>query len=258
MIAPIHSKPSIDLWTVRFKPDPAARLRLFCCPAAGSGPATFREWPAALPAQVEVCMVQLPGRERRLREAPYRQLSMLVEDLGEALHPYLDLPFAFFGHSLGALISFELARYLTREHALQPVHLFVAGRRAPHLLDPDSPLHQLPDSALVAEVQRRYEGIPEVIRQDDDLMQLFLPILRADFAVIETYAYANEDPLECSITAYGGLQDSRTSLDSLSAWRDQTRGNFTMRLFPGGHFFVNSARSLVLEAFAEELSALAK
>lgn len=251
----MSSLPTCAPWIVCRKPNPAARLRLFCFPYAGGGASVFRTWANELPADIEVCAIQLPGRETRLREPPFTRMEPLVEQLANVLAPHLTRPFALFGYSLGALVSFELARLWRRRQAPVPVHLFVAARAAPQLLREESALHQLPDADLVAEVCRRYDGIPPAVRQEIELMKLLLPLLRADLAVMETYAYTIDEPFGCPLSAFGGLDDRAVTRDKLEAWRDQTRGTFTLRLLPGTHFFLNTARPLLLQVVSRSLSA---
>lgn len=231
-------------------------MRLFCFPYGGGGAAAYRLWSDGLPPDIEVCRIQLPGRENRLRERPLTRLSPLVQALVEILRPYQDMPFSFFGHSVGALISFELARQLRKRDGLSPAHLFVSAFRAPQIPRRDPPIHQLPDAEFVKEVRRRYDGIPGVVLQDMEMMQLMLPVLRADMTIYDTYVYANEPPLDCPISAFGGLQDYRVRQEDLAAWRDQTRSSFTLRMFPGNHFFLQSGRELLLQAVSQELARL--
>ncbi len=239
-------------WLACPKPNPQARLRLFCFPYAGGGASTFRTWADDLPADIEVCPVQLPGRENRVREQLFTQLLPLVETLASALRPSLNTPFAFFGHSMGALISFELARQLRRQGAPEPIHLFVSSRPAPQLPDLE-PIHQLPEAAFVTELWSRYNGLPEVLLHNSELMKLFLPVLQADFAIFETYVYTTEASLDCPISAFGGLQDSTVSQEDLLAWRHQTCKSFTLQMFSGDHFFLQDARTLLLQTVGEEL-----
>jgi medium-chain acyl-[acyl-carrier-protein] hydrolase len=242
-------------------PRPNARIRLFCFPYAGGGASIFRTWPAEFSQTVEACSVRFPGRESRIREAPFAQLAPLVEALAEVLLPYLDKPFAFFGHSMGALVGFELARLLRRRpvpaegRALSPARLFVSGRNAPHTPDGNPPLHALPEAEFLEEL-RRLNGIPGEAFSYPELIQLMLPTLRADFTVCETYAYSIEPPLDCPISAFGGLGDSRVSQDNLQAWRDQTSADFSLQMFPGDHFFLHTAQSLLLRTLNRELDAL--
>jgi medium-chain acyl-[acyl-carrier-protein] hydrolase len=168
------------------------------------------------------------------------------------LHPHLDRPFAFFGHSLGALVAFELSREIRRQHDLLPVHLFVSGCGAPQSLYPHPPIGMLPDTAFLEEL-RQLNGTPAEVLEHEELMQLLLPTLRADFTARETYAYADEPPLDCPISAFGGMQDGRVERDRLEAWRDQTSGPFSLHTFPGGHFFLHSSQSLLLQTLSHAL-----
>jgi medium-chain acyl-[acyl-carrier-protein] hydrolase len=242
----------LDSWITRRKPNPQARIRLFCYPNAGAGITIFRAWPDGLPADVEVCPVQLPGRGTRLMEPPFTQLSPLVQALAEALFPLLDKPFAFFGHSLGALVSFELARQLRRHYGVQPVRLFISADRAPQIPNRDPPVHSLPEGEFLLELNR-LKGTPREVLEDEELRQIMLPLLRADFAVYETYRYLTEPPLNCPISAFGGLQDERIIRGDLEAWRDQTCASFSLRMFPGDHFFLNTTQPALLQALAQEL-----
>jgi medium-chain acyl-[acyl-carrier-protein] hydrolase len=207
-----------------------------------------------VPPGVEVCAVQPPGREGRLREAPFRRIEPLLEALLPALAPKLDRPFAVYGHSMGAVVAFELVRALRRASAGAPRHLFVSGHVAPQLPEPGPPLHPLSDAAFVAEIRNRYDGIPEAILRDPEYLQLFLPTMRADLELIETYDYRPEAPLACPLVAYGGREDPRTSEADLDAWRTQTAGPFALRMFPGGHFFVQSARPALVEDVTRRLA----
>ena len=240
-------------WLICFKPSAQARLRLFCLPYAGGGTVIYRPWTPDLPETIELWCIRLPGRESFRTEPPFTRLVALIEALMPVILPYLDRPFAFFGHSMGALIGFELMHQLRRRHDLVPVHLFVSGHRAPQLPDLSSPLHHLPASELLTQL-RRLNGTPEAVLQDTDLMQFFLPVLRADFAVCETYTYTARPPLTCPISAFGGLQDSRVSYAELAAWREQTSSAFSHRMLPGDHFFLHSAQALLLRALAQDLA----
>lgn len=214
----------------------------------------FHGWSKGFPPSVQVCPVQLPGRENRLMEAPFTRLSLLVQKLSQVLVHLMDVPYAFFGHSMGGLISFELIRELRRQQRPLPAHYFVSGNRAPQLANRTTPLHQLPEPLFVKEVVRRYNGIPAAVLQSEELTKIFVPVLKADVELIETYAYTGEEPLDCPITAFGGLQDSQVSQDELAAWRDQTHGAFTFRMFPGDHFYLNEARETLLRAISLELT----
>lgn len=229
---------------VRPRPTPDAELRLFCFPYAGGGASIFRTWPDGLPEQVEVCAVQLPGREARIGEPAYRRMSPLVADLAEAITPYLDRPFAFFGHSMGALVAFELARELRRTSRPEPVRLSLAAFRAPQLPNPNIRIHHLPDE--VFKVVLRGEGVPEEVLGNDELMAALLPTLRADFEVCDSYEYAEQSPLACPVSIFGGLEDLRVAPDSLEGWRAHTDATSSLSTYAGSHFFLHSAQEELL------------
>jgi medium-chain acyl-[acyl-carrier-protein] hydrolase len=249
--AATRSKPS---WILRPRPRPEARLRLFCFPYAGSGATVFRAWPQALPDEIECCAVQPPGRESRLAEPACRSVSALAERAAEGLLPYLDRPFALFGHSLGALVCFELARLLRHEHGLLPAHLFVSACRAPQRPDPHPALHGLPDARFVEEVQRRYDAIPVAVAGHAELLELLLPTIKADFEAFETYRYASAAPLECPVSSFGGAADPWATREELADWREQTESFFRMKLYPGGHFYLQAAEAELLSELAADLT----
>jgi surfactin synthase thioesterase subunit len=241
-------------WILRPRPRPEARLRLFCFPYAGGGASAFRGWPAALPAEIETLAVQPPGREGRFREAAHRSLPELVAATAEGLAPFLDVPFAFFGHSLGALVGFELARLL-RRRGLGPQRLLVSACRAPQRPDPHPPLRGLADADFVREVRRRYDAIPEEIAANAEMLDLLLPTLRADFESFETYDYAALPPLACPISCFGGTGDHFATQAELQDWRAQTAGAFQLRLYDGGHFFAQQHEAALLADVAADLCA---
>ena len=220
--------------------NPDARLRLFCFPYAGGAASVFRPWAEQAPQEIEVAAIQLPGRENRWREPARTSLRELIDPLRDSILPHLSIPFAFFGHSLGALVAFELARLLRRQNDPRPIHLFVSGRRAPQLPPPRPPVHGLPDAELV-DFLRRLNGIPADILRNEEVMTLFLPVIRADLAVNETYSYTVEETLECPIWAFGGLEDSEVNRETLEAWDAQTAASSSVRMFPGDHFFLHSS-----------------
>lgn len=245
---------SYNSWVICPKPNPLATLRLFCFPYAGGSSFIFRRWSESLPSFVEVCAIELPGRGKQIQLPPFNKIQPLVDAIATIIYPYLDKPFAFFGHSMGGLVSFELARLLRKRYGLLPVNLFISGRRAPHIPDTDAPIHHLPELDFIEEL-RHLNGTPKEVLENVELMQLFLPILRADFAVLETYTYTSESSLECPITVFGGLQDSAVSCDVLQAWQEQTRADFNLHMFPGDHFFLNSSQSVLLKTLAQYLTA---
>ncbi|HXR64805.1 MAG TPA: alpha/beta fold hydrolase [Ktedonobacteraceae bacterium] len=247
------SNPAKTRWLQYWQRSPKARIRLFCFPYAGGSASIFRTWHQHLPQEVEVCPVQLPGREGRLSDRPFSDLHLLIDELVIALSPFLDMPYAFFGHSMGALVSFELTRYLqrVRSHPL-PAHLFVSGRRAPQIPGSDPPTSSRSDADFIEEL-RRLKGTPELVLQNKELLTLLLPILRADFQLCETYTYRDDDPLRCSITAFGGLYDTEVPSPMIAAWREQTSLAFKHRFFDGDHFFLHKEQKALLTAIAQDI-----
>jgi len=228
------------------------RLRLFCFPYAGASATVFYHWPRGLPPGVEVWAVQLPGRGARFRERPFCRLEELLDDLLPALLPGLRQPFVFFGHSMGALLAFETTRRLRRLGAALPVRLLVSARPAPALPPARAPIHQLADQEFLEEL-RFIGGTPEEAMDNPELMKLVLPSVRADFALVETYAYQDEPPLTTPITACGGVEDKRVPRDLLDGWRVETVGEFTLELFPGGHFYLNTDKQALLARLGQIL-----
>lgn len=245
-----------NAWVRRFNARPHAKARLFCFSYAGAGASVFRLWPTGLPAELEVCAVQLPGRETRLQERAFTHLPDIVSALVVAMRAEFDRPFAFFGHSMGAVVATELARTLQAGAGPVPEHLIVSGRRAPHLADTDAPIHCLPDAAFVAELNRRYGGIPQEVLQHQELLDLLLPCLRADLTALETFQPPAGPGLSMPISAFGGSEDPRASRAQLEAWRHATHGIFRSRVFPGDHFFLNSRRADVLADLSITLAPL--
>ena len=230
-------------------------MRLFCLPFAGGGASTYRLWPAALPSWLEVCPVQLPGREERYGEPAYTSVIGLSRAVARELAPYLDKPFALFGHSMGALLAFETARALRQAGARAPAALLASAYPAPQDAVARTPIHQLPDAAFIEEM-RKMEGTPEAVLANAELMAFMLPVLRADFQACDTYVFAAEPPLDLPLAVYGGAEDREVDRAALEAWRETTRGAFSLHLLPGGHFFVQTHRDLLLADIAERLAAL--
>lgn len=175
--------------------------------------------------------------------------------IAQAIIGYEDLPMVFFGHSMGAIIAFELARYLRKERNVNVVHLFVSGRRAPQIAPDELMTHNLPEPEFL-ETLRTLNGTPKEVFEHPELLELMIPLLRADFAVCQTYDYAHEPPLDCPITAFGGLNDGDVTRAQLEAWRKQTASSFSLRMLPGDHFFINSAQPLLFELMSQDLARL--
>jgi medium-chain acyl-[acyl-carrier-protein] hydrolase len=238
---------------VPLAPNPGAAVRLFCFPYAGGHATAFRSWPHLLPSCVDVYALQLPGRGFRIAEAPPERMADLVADVAQAILPHTDRPFAFFGHSLGALLGFEAVRWLRRHARPLPQHLFVSGRRAPQLPRDEPHVHGLDDEAFIARLHE-LNGTPAEILNDAELLELILPSLRADFKLSETYAYANEAPLACPITAFGGSADKESQSGRLDAWRHQTHQAFAAHLLRGNHFFIHTSERALLDILSHALA----
>jgi len=243
---------SVDRWVMRYRSRSGAFLRLFCFPYAGGGASLYRSWAAALPPEIDLCPIQLPGRETRLAEAPFERLAPLVAVLVEVVRTQCDLPFAFFGYSGGALIAFELSRELRRRRLPNPIHLSVAACRAPHVRGPASNVHRSTDAEFVEEL-RRLNDTPKDVLENQELIQLLLPTVRADWALNETYHFTEEEPLDCPITAVGGRRDTDISESDIHAWARHTRTTCLVRMLPGDHFFIHSGRDALLECLAHDL-----
>ncbi|MFF7802685.1 thioesterase II family protein [Streptomyces olivaceus] len=229
-----------------FGAPPTTVPRLFCFPSAGASAAAYAPWRTLVPQDVTVCPVQPPGRAERFREAPYDRCGPLVAHLASALSEQFTGTYALYGHSMGALVAFELAREIRRTGATPPVHLFVSGRAAPQLPDVRRPLRDLPAEELIGEVAGM-GGTPEAVLRERELMELLLPLLRADLSVNETYRYGPQPPLDIPLTVFGGHRDPRADRTELPAWEDLTRGPFRTRMFPGGHFFINDWSQEILK-----------
>jgi medium-chain acyl-[acyl-carrier-protein] hydrolase len=243
-----------DGWLHRPATRPNAIVNLFCFSHAGGTASTFRLWPAALPSWLEVWAVQLPGRGSRWQEPPIDTIPALVDALIPVLLPHLRRPCAFFGHSMGAVLASEVTRTVVKRGFLAPRHLFVSSRRPPHIPGSETDLHTLPDSEFIDEIDRRYGGVPGELLGSPDMLALLIPALRAEMAALETFQPTKGAPLPCPISAFGGAQDTEVPRSHLEAWRDQTDGSFRVRVFPGGHFYLNSQPDALLGDIAETLT----
>jgi medium-chain acyl-[acyl-carrier-protein] hydrolase len=242
-------------WFLRFTRGDAPAMRLFCFPYAGGGASMFRGWRDALPAGADVWAAQLPGRENRIAEDPARRMGPLIDALYDAITPHLDVPFAFYGHSMGALVAYELTRRLRAAGKPEPGHLFLAAFRAPQLPNPNIRIYHLPDEVLKTVL--RTEGTPQRVLDNDKLMRALLPVLRADIELCDTYEYHPEPPLRMPVTVFGGHQDVRVSRSDLEPWRSQAAGPFRLAMIPGSHFFLHGSPDLLLAELGRDLGAAA-
>jgi surfactin synthase thioesterase subunit len=239
-----------DLWVRPVDPFAGARLRLFCLPFAGGGTVQFRRFARSLPKDIQVCPVCLPGREDRRLERPYDRMEPLVAALVLALQPWLDRPYAIYGHSMGGLVAFELARAL---RARPPERIIVSGRGAPQLVQRAPALATLSDEDLVKGLVERYNAVPRAVLAEPELLAIFIPIFRADLAVLENYEHRPGPPLELPLTVVGGRSDFLVSEPELAAWREHTVGPFRQEMVEGDHFFIQNNPGPFLSLLAEEL-----
>jgi medium-chain acyl-[acyl-carrier-protein] hydrolase len=240
-------------WLPYRKARPKARLRLFCFPHAGAGASSFRGWAEALPRDIEVCALQYPGHETRFNDPLFSSVEELAGAIVEAINSELTGPFAFFGHSMGALVAYESARILRSRGGPQPRRVLVSGRGAPHLPLPMAPAHNLPEPELMAAL-RRYSNRADELLAHPDLLSVFLPILRADLAAAETYRPDSFDPLLMPLTCLGGLGDIDVPWYRLSAWASHTLGALRVWMFPGGHFYLHPPTQPLMDSITSELN----
>ncbi len=259
-MAPANQTASAGSWlTTRGRTDSdAASVRLFCLPHAGAGPSAYNVWRRFLPERIEVCPIQIPGREARLSEPSITDCTTLIEAITLALAGHLDRPYAIFGHSMGALLALDLAQSL-RLHGLRlPSHLFVSGRNATHVPVKHGSIHKMTDESFLAALATRYGGLPQEILDTPELLELYLPILRADLTLLETHQYQRLAPLNCPISAFSGKDDANVSNAGLEAWGEHTSAAFQTRWFDGGHFYLSGpSRTPLLDFIGSELLAAA-
>lgn len=228
---------------------------MFCFPHAGAGPAVFNSWADQFPPEIELCALRFPGRESRLDEPAFEDMAALLDALLPALRPFLDTPFAFFGHCSGSLIAFELARKLRAASDPLPITLVVSSCDAPGLRQVPEPIHALPPDKLVAQVAR-FGGVEPEVLEDPDLMELLEPVLRADFGLIERCTHASQDPLDVPIAVIGGLDDQFVGFGGLAGWRAETANRFSLHMVDAHHFVLDAAVPLVAGMLRDLLGAL--
>ena len=218
--------------------------------------APYRQWHKSLPNDVEVLAAQLPGRESKLRESPLRSVAAMVGALLPTVAAATDLPYAIFGHSMGAVLAFELTVALEATSGCpSPTHLFVSAHRAPYQPDPETPMHALPDVEFLDEMERRYGAIPAEVRNEPELLQLLLPTVRADLEAIETYKMGSGARVKCPVRVYGGESDQHPTVAELAEWRNVADAPVTVVPMPGGHFYLNEHAPLLIADLTSAWSA---
>lgn len=243
-------------WMIDGGAQPDAGLRLFCFPFAGGGASAYHRWLRIAPPGIQVCAVEYAGRGMRIREEPYLRLVPLVRDLADRMTPYLDRPFAFFGHSMGGLVAYELTRLLLERGADLPRHLFISATAAPGQPPTRRSLLTASDAEVLEEL-RDLGGTPRQLLDDRELMAMAVRTLRADYSVLGTYEFRRSAPLDVPITVFGGSADEVTPPARLRGWREHTAAGCRVRLFPGGHFFLHAVAEDLLATVADELAPVA-
>ncbi|WP_341739433.1 alpha/beta fold hydrolase [Microcoleus sp. CAWBG640] len=239
-------------WIKKSEFSTSAQTRLFCFPYAGGGASIYRTWESQLPSEIEVCPIQLPGRENRISEAPFTEFTALVETLAEVLKPFLDKPFAFYGHSMGAVLALEVAKSLRDQFGSSPVHLFIGASIAPQLPNPFPEL-DLSSRLKLTQFLRSF-GTPSKVLQNTELMEALMPTMKADFLALEGYTYKYSAPLECPISAFSGSKDCFVSQADMAAWNTQTSSRFHLESVSGSHLFLETDLPQVLEIISRELA----
>jgi len=240
-------------WVMSLRPPPLARLKLFCFPHVGGGATPFARWPDKMLPEVQVCPVLLPGRETRFGEPVPESLAALVEAIAANIQ-FGDRPFALFGHSMGAYVAFELARLLRRQGRPVPVLLITSAAKAPQLGHRGLRLHALHGEKLVEEL--RMYGTPEEVLANQELLDLFTPIIRHDARLLYEHEHAPEVPLPFPIISYGAEDDPTVPLETVEGWRQHTSARFALRAFQGGHHYLHPGSAAFYSALAEDLGSV--
>ncbi len=228
------------------------QLRLFCFPYGGGNAHVFRDWQLYLGPEIDVCLVHLPGRARRMGERPRTRLAPLVEELADLIGAEIPGRFAFYGHSMGALIAFELTRTLRRRGQDVPAHLFLSACRAPTAIRSVPPTYNLSAPDFMAKIAR-LRGTPKEFFEHPEIQNALLPLLRADFEITDTYDYVPESPLACPITIYGGDRDELATQEQLAPWKQETLTDYRCEVFAGDHFFIQSHKADFLRILRQDL-----
>jgi surfactin synthase thioesterase subunit len=239
-----------DLWCRRYRPSRNATIRLVCLPHAGGSAPFFMPVAVALSPGVDVVSIQYPGRQDRRAEQPIGSLAVLADRLAAVLRRQPEMPLMLFGHSLGAIIGFEVARRL-EAGGHGPLRLFASGRRAPST-HRDEKVHQLDDAGIMGEL-RRMNGTASAVLGDDEMMRAVLPALRADYRAAETYSCAPDVTVTCPITALTGDADPKTTVEEAQAWAQHTTGEFDVQVYHGGHFFLTDHVDQIVTLMARHL-----
>lgn len=248
----MNSTPLSTSFTSSFDEQTGEPLKLFSFYCAGANISMFNSWRKNSPEGLDVIPVELPGRGSKMSQPLLDNIYKIVNTIAPKLEQQLTGPFAFLGHSMGALVAYELARYLRRHDEDLPLHLFVASHSAPHLFRRTKPLYKLPEKEFITEL-KKMNGTPDEVLDNKDLMGFLIPILRSDFKACETYKWKVDLPLPCGITAFGGVDDESVTANDLKMWEQHTTGSFELRPFPGDHFFLYEQQDEILNHVSKTL-----
>lgn len=238
-------------WLRPLRAQPSPAIRLICFPHAGGSATFFRDWAQWIPPGIDFMAVRYPGREGRFSEPFVDSIEEMADQVTEALRPVLDVPVAFFGHSMGASVAHEVAIRLEQRHGVVLQRLFVSARLAPQILRPAS--RDSGDIALLERI-RLIGGTQTAALDHPELRELLLPVFRADFRITDAYAPGRRDPISSPITGFAGNEDPAVPVSSMAAWARSTSAAFDLQVFPGDHFYLVPCGSALVGALAERLA----
>lgn len=229
-----------NTWITCPKPQNKAKLRLFCLPFAGGGASLYRPWTTALAPDIEVCPIQLPARENRYSEKPITDAYQLAETIATQIIPFTDRPYAIFGHSMGALLAYEVARVLENQKIRPPEVLFLSAHRAPHMPRKRDLLHSLPDAQFIQSL-KQYGGFPEEILNNQEFIDFILPTMRSDMTLCDLYAFTKREvSIQTPFEVFAGVDDREAGPSEMESWSEHTQGQANLTVFDGGHFFLRT------------------
>lgn len=232
-------------WFQVFHPNPTAKLRLICIPYAGGNASMFNSWAKGLPSDIEVISIQLPGRGMRFSTPSYDDMNLLIDGLMKEIPDILNLPYVLFGHSLGSRIGFEIIKRLNAAELKLPLHFIASGSRGPQVEMNEKPIHSLPTEEFLKEL-KKMNGTSDELLHNSELMNVLMPMLRADFKISETHVSTENTCFNIPLSIFGGADDTKIDLNSLNRWKELFTSLSEITIFPGGHFFIDSHTSQVL------------
>lgn len=233
-------------WCVTYKKNPKAILRIFCFPYSGGGASAYFPWIDKLSSSLELVSIQLPGRENRFHEPLVSNLDVIIAELCKEFERYKEKPFIVFGHSLGALLCYEFVKGVHKLYNTYPKHMFISASKAPHMPFRIKKLSHLSDVQVIKELSV-YGGIDQTLKENIQILKIFLPIFRNDFSIGENYSYRKFTPFPFNITVFHGVNDPTVKEEEINAWQKYTTGHFESFSFEGGHFFIKNKQDEILK-----------